>query len=98
MERLINWYWQYGIRRGEDESDPDRESRKVSIGNWLDPVARIVRRAAESKANASARPRVALWGPSQTGKSTLLSRYIDGEQADGSDSAMTWRGDAPVRF
>ena len=34
---------------------------------------------------------LALWGMSQTGKSTLLSQYLDGRRANGNDSALTWR-------
>jgi len=42
---------------------------------------------------------MALWGPSQTGKSTLLSGYIDKPEDDhGLESALTWHQDDPVRF
>lgn len=98
MDEIDNWYWNFGIKRGYDPSDPDRETRKVPIGGWLDPVEQILRRDATIRANASGRACIALWGPSQTGKSTLLSRYIDGEKADGTDSAMTWDETRPVRF
>lgn len=98
MKELADWYWNFGIQRGYDMNDPDHEARKVSIGNWLDPVEQIIRRGAAIRANATGRGCIALWGPSQTGKSTLLSRYIDGERADGRDSAMTWDESRPVRF
>ena len=98
MERLIEWYWRYGVQRGQDPEDPNRESRKVRVGSWLDPVSKIVRRTVKIAANANARPCAAIWGPSQTGKSTLLSQYLDGDQLDGSDSALTWDSSRPVRF
>jgi hypothetical protein len=42
---------------------------------------------------------MALWGPSQTGKSTLLSGYIDKPDDDlGLESALTWHQSDPVRF
>ena len=42
---------------------------------------------------------MALWGPSQTGKSTLLSKYIDKAEDDiGLESALTWHPSDPVRF
>ena len=44
MKQLVDWYWTHGIKRGFDPNDPDREIRKVSIGGWLDPVARIIDR------------------------------------------------------
>ena len=39
---------------------------------------------------------VAFWGPSQSGKSSLLSHYIDGEQD--SDLALMWDPNQKVRF
>lgn len=96
--KLEQWFWDYGVRRGYDESDPDHEMRKVSLGHWLDPALQSLDRIGAIRKNDSNRGCIALWGPSQTGKSTLLSSYIDGEQADGKDGALTWRQDAPVRF
>lgn len=90
MDRLLDWYWQYGINRGNDPNDPDRELRKISIGGWLDPLVRILERRRDISANAGNKACLALWGPSQTGKSTMLSQFVDGKEADGSDSALTW--------
>jgi len=42
---------------------------------------------------------MAIWGPSQTGKSTLLSAYLDDPQDDlGERSALKWSDAEPVRF
>ncbi len=98
MEELIRWYWEYGCKRGHDQSDPDRELRKISIGGWLDPVVQILERNKDIQVNASGKACLALWGPSQTGKSTMMSRYVDGEDIDGSDSALTWNAGHKVRF
>jgi hypothetical protein len=46
-----------------------------------------------------AKPTMAIWGPSQTGKSTLLADYIDGDSDKfGNGSALQWHDDDPVRF
>ncbi len=97
MHPLIDWYWNFGVKRGNDANDPDRELRKMSVGTWLDPAVQLLDRAESIRSN-SGRACIALWGPSQTGKSTMLSRYIDGQSADGSDSALTWNSNTPVRF
>lgn len=99
MERLVDWYWEHGIMRGNDPTDPDCELRKISIGGWLDPVVRILERNRSILANASSsKACLALWGPSQSGKSTMMSRYIDGRLDDGFDSALTWSEDHKTRF
>ena len=98
MEKLTNWYWTHGIQRGNDPTDPDRALRKISIGDWLDPILHSAERIKTLRKSLSSKSTIALWGPSQTGKSTLLSRYLDGDSPDGSDSALTWNPDTPVRF
>ena len=97
---FLDWYRQHGVRRGNDPADPDNNLRKISIGGWLDPVSRMYEKATtlKNKIKESKRACIAVWGPSQTGKSTLLSHYVDGEVPDGSDSAMTWDRLHPVRF
>ena len=98
MDELSKWYWTHGVQRGNDPADPDRALRKISIGDWFDPVSRSVERIEVLQKSLSSKSTVALWGPSQTGKSTLLSRYLDGDSPDGSDSALTWNPATPVRF
>jgi hypothetical protein len=88
----IEWYWTHGIRR--------IDRWELPRGTWLDKVYRcrnIARTLVE--AEQVPRPCMALWGPSQTGKSTLLSGYIDKPEDDsGLESALTWHQDDPVRF
>lgn len=98
MNEITNWYWTHGVQRGNDPSDPDRALRKISVGDWFDPVSHSAERIETLRKSLSSKSTIALWGPSQTGKSTLLSRYLDGDLPDGSDSALTWNQETPVRF
>ena len=98
MSELIDWYWNFGIRRGYDEADPDRALRKIGVGEWLDPLVTILDRCANIRENISQKACIALWGASQTGKSTMLSAYVDGVKNDGSDSALTWTRERNIRF
>jgi hypothetical protein len=89
----IEWYWTHGVNR----TDPRYELRR---GTWLDRVYRC-RNLSRSLVAAEQVPKpcMALWGPSQTGKSTLLSGYIDKPDDDlGLESALTWHQGDPVRF
>lgn len=98
MDDIVDWYWAHGTRRGMDPNDPERACRRMSVSHWLDPVARLVRRRETITRNMGGKACIAIWGPSQTGKSTLLSRYVDGIIPDGSDSALSWDPTRPVRF
>lgn len=85
-----DWYWEHGIQRtGEYQ---------VSLGDWLYPISEIEKRHATASAALESRSAIAIWGQSQTGKSMLLSRYLDGENPDGTDSALSWDGGAIFRF
>ena len=88
----IDWYWAHGILR--------TDRWELQRGTWLDKIYRC-RNVARALVEAEQVPRpcMALWGPSQTGKSTLLSGYIDKEDDDlGLESALTWHQSDPVRF
>ena len=98
MQELVNWYWKHGVKRGYSADDPDRELRRISIGGWLDPIVKILDRNDAIHSNAKAKACLALWGPSQTGKSTMISRYVDGILDDGGDSALTWSENHKTRF
>jgi len=89
----IEWYWKHGIQR----VDPRYE---VARGSWLDALYRIRARARSILlSNANSKPCMAIWGPSQTGKSTLLSGYLDDPQDHlGERSALKWSDEEPVRF
>ena len=89
-DAVLDWYWQKGVeRRGEFDLS----------GAWLDELYQIRDAAAAIEvAFASGRPCLALWGPSQSGKSTLLSRYLDAPSQPGFASALQWEPNEPVAF
>ena len=88
---LTDWYWQYGVKRTDTKY-------RVPIDTWLEPVSKLERRLDTIRRNRDAKSCVVLWGPSQTGKSTLLSRYLDCGKPDGADSPLTWDNGCKVRF
>ncbi len=92
-EACIEWYWKHGVQR----TDPRYE---VPRGTWLDSVYQCRNRAhGLIAAETVAKPCLALWGPSQSGKSTLMSGYLDHPEDDaGHKSALTWHAQEPVRF
>ena len=98
LDKLRQWYWTIGITRGENPDDPDRELRKMPIGEWLDPVEQIIARNNAMHANAYGKACLAVWGPSQSGKSTILGRYVDGDHFNGYTSALTWSDNHLTRF
>ena len=87
---VLDWYWHQGFQRaGEYDLS----------GAWLDQLYQVRDAAlAAEEASAAARPCMALWGPSQSGKSTLLSRYLDAPAHPDFVSALQWSADAPVAF
>ena len=87
---LLDWYWQKGAQRaGEYDLS----------GAWLDELYQVRDAAAAVEAAVAAgRPCLALWGPSQSGKSTLLSRYLDAPADPKSVSALQWDRETPVTF
>lgn len=87
---LLDWYWHKGVQRtGEFDLS----------GAWLDQLYQIRDAAAAVEAaRASGRPCLALWGPSQSGKSTLLSRYLDMPSHPEAVSALQWDPQTPVAF
>ena len=95
---LIEWYWQLGSKRAEDYAIP--------TSGWLKRLYDTDKQlAAIAEARANHRPAMGVWGPSQTGKSTLVSAYIDGgasytqkEETDGEGSGLHWPGGAKAFF
>jgi hypothetical protein len=90
---VIDWYWRFGVKRAGPY--------KLGPGSWLDQlyrVARILERVEEARGHS--KPSVALWGPSQSGKSTLLSRYVDFASGNSQQlgSALQWKGEEKVFF
>lgn len=87
-DRLIDWYWSEGRRR-----DP---AFRLSP-DWITDIYRhrdTIR--ALGARSGSDQKTVAIWGPSQAGKSTMLSYFLD--DPDGPNSALTWQGGEPFRF
>lgn len=95
---LIEWYWRHGCRRADDYA--------IATGTWLRRLYEAEEQlAAIAAARARPRPAMAIWGPSQTGKSTLVAADIDAgaryervEGVDGTGSALHWPGGAPMFF
>jgi hypothetical protein len=80
---LIEWYWRDGSQRGErppgdGEWQGNYEQFALPTGTWLRQLYQV-RDGLDTvqSAMATARPSVALWGMSQTGKSTSVSALID---------------------
>jgi hypothetical protein len=87
---VLDWYWRQGFQRA-DEHDLS--------GAWLDQLYQVRDAAtAVETAVSTRRPCLALWGPSQSGKSTLLSRYLDTPSQPEALSALQWDSHTPVAF
>ena len=83
---LKEWFWANGVkRRGEFELDPFL---------WLNRVYTSQNELELLLARKNQRPSTAIWGPSQTGKSTLVARYIDGVDCKRNvkNNALFWEG------
>jgi hypothetical protein len=67
---LIEWFWNLGISR--------KGSYKLSCRDWLRELYMAHQRVVlVEQSETNLRPAFALWGPSQAGKSTLLSNFLD---------------------
>ncbi|HEY0946258.1 MAG TPA: hypothetical protein VGD81_13355, partial [Opitutaceae bacterium] len=94
---LLGWYWRYGcLRQGK---------YALPTGVWLDQLYSTAKELDTlDTALAAHRPSVAVWGPSQTGKSALAASYIDaraytgGREVDGTGSGLHWDGGTPCFF
>ena len=91
-DAALAWYWQHGVQR--------KEAYALN-GPWLDRLYQV-KHGAEAVVHASQGgvACMAVWGPSQTGKSTLLSAYFDNPEVDdlGNNSPLQWSLEEPVRF
>jgi len=85
---LLEWYWRFGRER--------KGGYQIGM-QWLSEAADL-KQSLASAVEVSNRDRggVAVWGPSQAGKSTLLSQFID--DPDGERSAIDWKDDGGFRF
>lgn len=97
-ENLKSWYWQEGAQRKGEFA--------LGIQDWAQTIYRATRLAeTHAEATRERRPSMAVWGPSQTGKSTLVSRYMDEKAVKspregevGLNSALHWSGGQPALF
>lgn len=95
MKRLIDWYWTHGQKR--------KGEHRLPRGTWLDSVYGIVRRReilTQLDASSGKKHALGIWGPSQSGKSTLLARYLDrGRGSAGPTSpCLSWDASQPISF
>lgn len=95
MKRLLDWYWTHGQKR--------KGEHRLPRGTWLDSVYGVVgRRETLTQLDAARGKKHALgiWGPSQTGKSTMLARFLDRGRTDSipSSPCLTWDSSSPVTF
>jgi hypothetical protein len=89
-DELKDWYWTHGFRR---------VGKYALTDAWLDRLYQSDRIEKAVRAGRAAPRAMALWGTSQTGKSTLLSSYLDKlDDPEGRRSALTWPGGSKVRF
>lgn len=90
---LMEWFWSDGLERKGPYS--------IALADWVAPLYRLYNSALSIEGSLKQpRPAMAIWGPSQTGKSTSVSAYMDagakysGESADedGMGSGLHWPG------
>jgi len=109
--RLVDWYWSDGFARGERPTEGDWEGNyeqfSLPTGSWLRQLYEVRDGLGTVHAAASRpRPSVALWGMSQTGKSTSVSALIDANvqvsdekpETDGSGGGLHWTAGLPYFF
>ena len=97
---LIDWYWAHGASRTKEFA--------LSSSDWLRQIYVSNERLAQAESSAQyPRPAFALWGPSQAGKSTLLSNFLDEkvvwkggakDKVDASTSGLSWPESDPCVF
>src|SRR5947209_4668800 len=76
--KLVEWYWDFGALRGG--------AHRI-ISQWLIKAYKCRSRELSFRHDTD-RFRLAVWGPSAAGKSTLLSNYIDHKTEP--RSALMW--------
>jgi hypothetical protein len=88
-ERLLEWYWGHGYKREVGCRLPSA---------WLIDLygQRDAAQALTAGDGPAARKSLAVWGPSASGKSMLLSGFLDARDDPG--SALVWRPGESFRF
>lgn len=109
---LVEWFWTDGRRRSERppgaaDWEGNYEQFALPPGTWLQQLYEIRDSLAMIAQAADAqRPAVALWGMSQTGKSTSVSAFVDqnvqvsetNPELDGTRGGLHWPGGLPFFF
>jgi hypothetical protein len=93
MKQIIDWYWSEGCLRSGEHA--------LSRGTWLDSLYAIAARRdalAAAELAGGAKRALGVWGPSQSGKSTMLSRYLDAGRTEQGSPCLTWDPSAPTIF
>jgi len=93
MKQIIDWYWSEGCLRSGEHA--------LSRGTWLDSLYAIAARRdalAAAELAGGAKRALGVWGPSQSGKSTMLSRYLDAGRTEQGSPCLTWDPSAPSIF
>ena len=90
--QLKNWFWEYGVKR--------QSEYELSRTDWLEPLYKANQELESINSQKMPRPSAAIWGPSQTGKSTLVAGYIDemAKGGKGEGTALQWEGAASAFF
>ena len=83
---LVDWFWEHGISRTEEHS--------LNPSRWLFNLYKSRESLEMVSQKHNPRPATAIWGPSQTGKSTLVARYLDknSKHKNEKDSPLYWEG------
>lgn len=88
-ESLIGWYWAFGTSRKTSYAVSPQWLRSVYLTRDL---LRSIEHGQSQKQTS-----FGLWGPSQSGKSTLVSQSVDGDATDeGRKGLLDW--DCPALF
>ena len=92
ISKLIDWYFDEGKDRPQDH--------RLGLGTWVRRLFALYKDSLVTEEELGrSRKAIAIWGPSQSGKSTLLSKYLDDNvDEDGNGSAMQWSEKTPIRF
>lgn len=103
--RLTDWFWQHGLQR--------KGNYALELNGWLRELCEARNHLGQAEeAGRSLRPAFAIWGPSQTGKSTFLSNFLDErlwedqeagdpdstKPLNGTLSGLYWAGGEPCVF
>ena len=91
-KELLKWYWEFGRQR--------KDRFALSVGTWLDRLCQTDSSLASAEdSGKSDKACMAVWGPSQAGKSTLISSSVDaGADEMGHGSSLHWASGEAARF